>query len=385
MYSSIYEEAKEMYEELVNLRRDLHQMPELGLSLPQTAAYVEGKLQEWEIPYEKKVNGNCIVGYLGEGEHCLLLRADMDGLPVREESDLPFVSQNGNMHACGHDLHAASLLGAAKLLKKHEKELKGRVKLLFQPGEEIFQGAKAAVADGVLQNPTVDAAFAVHVVSGLSLGSVAYGTVTNASVYGFQITVKGKGTHGAMPQNGIDPIQAGVQIYQGLQELIARECAPDQEVSLTIGMFQAGTVGNIIPETAVLQGTLRTFNDAVRIRMIERIKEVVAGICMAYHAQGTVEALSDIPSLRCDEERTERLAKVFQSMSGELQMISGAHTTASEDFAVIASQVPSSFFNVGAKVEAGPVYEHHNPKVCFREEALPIGVSLYACAALDWE
>lgn len=385
MYSFLYNEANEMYDELVSWRRELHKYPEIGLELPGTAAFVKEKLKEFDIPFETKVNGNCVIGYLGTGERCLLLRADMDGLPIQEETQLPFASQNGNMHACGHDMHTTALLGAAKILKRHEKELKARIKLLFQPGEETFTGAQAAIDENILNSPKVDYAFATHVASVCPVGTIAYGTATNASVYGFKITVTGKGTHGAMPQLGIDPINVGVHIYQGLQELIARECSPNQEAALTIGQFSAGTANNVIPETAVLQGTLRTFDEETRTYLIKRIDEIVCNISSAFHAKSKIDVLGNIPMVRCDEERNEKLAQAFQTMSKDINLVSGLHTMGSEDFAVFSGMVPSSYFVIGAEADSETIYAHHNPKVCFNEKALPIEAAVYACAALDWE
>lgn len=194
-----------------------------------------------DVPFHTIVNGNDVVAQLGEGEPCLLLRADMDALPVAETSGVDFASTNGCMHACGHDMHTTSLLGAAKLLKAHEAELCGTVKLLFQPGEETFNGAEACIKDGVLESPHVDAAVATHVASIAPVGLVAYGDVPNAAVYGFKITLTGKGAHGAMPALGIDPINTAVHIYLALQELIAREVPADQEATLTIGQLSAGS------------------------------------------------------------------------------------------------------------------------------------------------
>lgn len=385
MYSSIYAESKEMYNELVEWRRELHKIPELGLELPKTVSFVKKKMMEWDIPFETKVNGNSVIGYIGAGDKCLLLRADMDGLPMREESQLSFASQNGNMHACGHDIHTTALLGAAKILKKHEKELKGKIKLLFQPGEETFEGANAVIAEGVMDNPRVDAAFATHVASNIPVGTIAYGTMTGTSVFGFKITITGKGTHGAMPQNGIDPINVGVHIYQALQELIARECAPSKEVTLTIGQFNAGTVSNVIPETGILQGTLRTFDNELKQRLIVRIKEIVNHIANAFHAKSTVEVLTDIPVLCCDEKRNMEIAKALSSMNAKFNIVSGLHTTGSDDFAVFADKVPASYFMIGAKADSDNIYAHHNPKVCFNEQALPIEAAVYSCVALEWE
>ncbi len=384
MNQTIYEESKAMFEELIKWRRALHKMPELGCNLPQTVAFVEKKLTEFGIPFETKVSGNCVIGYLGTGDRSLLLRADMDGLPICEESQLSFASQNGNMHACGHDLHTTALLGAAKILKRHEKKLKGRIILLFQPGEETFEGAQAVLKENLLTDFKVDAAFATHVASTIPVGTIAYGTMVATSVFGFKITITGKGTHGAMPQNGIDPINVGVHIYQALQELIARECAASKEVTLTIGQFQSGMVSNVIPETAVLQGTLRTFDNEIKQFLITRIKEIVENIANAFHAKSTIDVLMDIPVLCCDEKRNEEIAQSLQAMNAELHIISGLHTTGSDDFAVFANEIPSSYFMIGAKADSDKIYAHHNPNVCFHEDVLPIETAVYACVAMNW-
>lgn len=386
MNTKIFQEAMEIQEELTKWRHELHKIPEIGLVLPKTSAFVQKKLAEFQIPFETKVEGNCVVGCLGKGEQCLMLRADMDGLPMQEETGLPYASENGNMHACGHDLHTAALLGAAKLLKVHERELKGCIKLLFQPAEETFLGAEAAIHDGVLENPKVDAAVGLHVASEFPAGVVAYGTQEYASVYGFKIILTGKGTHGAMPQNGIDPINAGVHIYLALQELMARECDPAEEAALTIGQFTAGNAANVIPEQAVLQGTLRTFDEKTHVQMIRRIEEVVSGVAATYRVRAEIEVLSDVPVLNCEKSQNEHFAKAFKEMSPELKIFPDVHTMGSEDFAFYAQKVPSSYFMVGAKQEETAIsYAHHNPKVCFSDKALPIAASIYACAALNWQ
>lgn len=385
MYSFIYEEARGLESELTAWRRKLHQNPELGLDLPLTSSFVQETLAGLGIPFKTMAGGSCVVGQLGTKGRCLLLRADMDGLPMREETGLPFASQNGRMHACGHDLHTAALLGAAKILKRHEGQLKGRIKLLFQPGEEAFGGAQAVLKEGILEGPEVDSAFAVHVASTCPVGTIAYGTQAAAAIFGFKITITGKGTHGAIPQDGIDPINVGVHIYQGMQELIARECAPSREVTLTIGQFNSGTASNVIPETAVLQGTLRSFDDGTKERLIKRLYELTGQISSAFRAKSRVEVLTDNPAVCCDAERNERLAAAFLSMKPDFHMVPGLHMTGSDDFAVFSSQVPSSYFIIGAKPEHGPAFAHHNPKVCFNEKALIDAAAAYACAGLDWE
>ena len=192
------------------------------------------------VVFQLYEDSSTIVAQIGQGEKCFLLRSDMDALPVCEESGEPFASQNGCMHACGHDMHAATLLGAAKILKAHEKELKGVVKLLFQSGEETFSGAREAIKAGVLENPEVNAAFAMHVAPNMENGVIQYGKHPMTSVYGFRITLTGKGTHGSTPENGVDPINTGVHLYLAFQELIAREISALDEAVLTIGHFEGG-------------------------------------------------------------------------------------------------------------------------------------------------
>lgn len=383
MFAEIYAQAQEMQDNLVDWRRALHQMPELAMTLPQTVDFVTNKLDEWEVAYRCIADGNGVLAQVGQGPHTLLLRADMDALPIVEETALSYAATNGCMHACGHDLHTTALLGAAKILKERESELKSTIKFLFQPGEEAFCGAERCLADGVLEAPAVEAAFGLHVASIAPVGWVAYGDITNASVYSFKITVTGKGTHGAMPEKGVDPINVGVHIYQGLQALIARECAPSKEVSLTIGQFTAGNTSNVIPETAVLQGSLRSFDEVTRRYLIGRIETVSQQMAAAFGATATLEVLNNLPMVQCDNTFNHHLATVFQSMSPSLTVRDGFRTTGSEDFSLISARVPSAYFVVGAQVEDGEIVAHHNPKTRFNEKALPIATALFAAAALS--
>lgn len=314
MYRELLEEAKTMEADLIAWRRKLHTMPELGLELPDTSTFVREKLEEMGIPYEIKVNGSCVVGILGKGSRCFMLRSDMDGLPFQEESGEEFASRNGRMHACGHDLHATVLLGAARLLKQHESELKGQVKLLFQPGEETFQGARAAVEEGVLDHPKVDSAFAMHVAAQMSPEYVAYGSLPMAGVYGFRITLTGQGGHGSRPEKCIDPINTGVHVYLALQELIARECPAISETALTIGQFCAGSASNVIPETAVLQGTMRSFDEKTMSHLIARLNEIVPSVAGAYRTKAEIEVISDIPIVRCNEELNQEIVEGLKEL-----------------------------------------------------------------------
>lgn len=387
MMKKILEEAVEMQEEMTMWRRDLHQIPELDLDLPETVSYVTKVLEKLEIPYEVIADGACVVACIGKKENgrCFLLRSDMDGLPIEELTDLEFASQNGNMHACGHDMHATILLGAAKLLKEREEQLAGTVKLLFQPGEETFRGAKTVLECGVLENPKVDAAFAMHVSSTVPVGVIAYGTDPMASVYGFKITLTGHGGHGSTPETCIDPINAGVQIYLALQSLIARECPPSAEAVLTIGQFAAGNAANVIPEQAVLQGTLRTFQKEVTEQMIKRINEVVPAVASAYRTKAELTVLSNVPSVVCDKELNEEIRDSIKEMNPELQVLPVFHVMGSEDFAFISNEVTSSYFAIGAGIDDEKKWVgQHNPQVQFNEKCLPIGAAAYAKAAMDW-
>lgn len=387
MMLELFEQAKEMMQELVNWRRSLHQNPELGLSLPQTSAFVQKQLDEMGIAYKTLVNGSAVLAQVGPEEgRCFMLRSDMDALPIQEETGLPFSSHNpGRMHACGHDLHTVILLGAAKLLKMHEQQLHGPVKLLFQPGEEIFAGAKACIEEGALENPKVEAAFAMHVASQLPTGMIGTGTQAMSSAYGFQIEIEGKGGHGSTPDECIDPINVGVHIHLALQELISRECTPISHTALTIGQFQAGDVPNVIPQRCVMSGTLRTFDPKVAAFLIRRIGEVVPAVAQVYRAKATVKELYNVPALLCDAKLTEFFADVIQKSQPQVQRIDGLHAMGSEDFAFISEQLPASFFALGSAVgDYTKAVGAHNPKTMFDENCLPIGAAGYAAVALAW-
>lgn len=384
MKSQLLNEAENMQEELVSWRRTLHQIPEIGLKLPQTVEFVKTKLDGMGITYKVHEDCSCITAEIGEGGKCFMLRSDMDGLPMKEMSGETFASKNNCMHACGHDMHTAILLGAAKLLKEHEKELKGTVKLLFQSGEETFEGALAAIDAGVMENPHVDASFAMHVASIVPNNMIFYGSYPMSSVYGFKITLTGKGAHGSTPELGIDPIIAGSHICIGLQELIAREISATQEGTLTIGHFEAGSASNIIPETAVLEGTLRTFKPEIREFLIQRIREVVDSIATAYRTKVEWEVLSDVPAVKCDENMNKEIIESIRGLNDEVKMFPLYHVMGSEDFAFFSEKIPSSYWGLGAGVDEGEKVGQHNPRVRFNEKCLSLGTAVYVKTAMDW-
>ncbi len=330
--------------------------------------------------------GEGVTALIGQGEPVLLLRADMDALPLTEESGESFSCKTGKMHACGHDFHAAMLLSAAKMLKENEFHLCGRVKFMFQPAEETFEGADNMIEHGILENPKPDAALAFHVTTGRSpVGTFMYNsknTMMN-SVDGFQITIHGKGSHGACPHQGVDPINIGVHIYLALQELIARESNPADSCVLTIGRFCAGEVANIIPDTAILQGTLRTNKESAREILVKRIREVSERTAAVYN--GTIEytTLSAVPPLVCNPDLTEEFVSAMKELAiPSLNGYPDITAPASEDFASIANKIPSTYMylSAGFEDERGD-YPVHHPKALFNEDVCPIGAACYAQCA----
>ena len=374
-----YERALELKEETIANRRYFHQNAETGLDMPTAKAYVMNKLKEYGlIPKEC---GHGVSATVGCGGKVILLRADMDALPMPEESGEPFACTSGAAHACGHDFHAAMLLTAAKMLKENESNLKGTVKFMFQPAEETFEGSKDMMEHGILENPTVDAALAYHVSPGnMPVGLYMYNSSGTMmfSVDGFKITVSGKGAHGAYPHNSIDPINIAV--------LIAREADPKAACVLTVGKFEAGTAANIIPDYAVLEGTIRSNDPTNRELLVRRMKEVADKTAQVYGGSASIEMISEVPPLICDPALTEEMVSYMQEMNlPNAQPYPGISASASEDFASIAEKVPSTFIYLSAGfTDNREVYPAHNPKVQFNEDVCPIGASCLAYCATQW-
>lgn len=383
-----YERALELREEIVANRRYFHTNAEVGLNLPKAKAYVMKKLTEYGL--EPKECGHGVTATVGKGGKVLLLRADMDALPMPEQSGEPFACPTGTeAHACGHDFHAAMLLVAAKMLKENEAALEGTVKFMFQPAEETFEGAKDMIENGILENPKVDAALAFHVGPGkMPIGIYIYNS-TGAmmfSVDGFRITIKGKGSHGAYPHLSVDPINIGVHVYLALEALIAREADPNKACVMTVGSFNAGAAANIIPDEAVIQGTIRTNDKDSRELLVRRMKEVAEKTAAVYGGTVEIEMISEVPPLICDPKLTEEMVGYFKTLGApNLMPYPGMTSSASEDFAVIADKVPTTmmYMSAGYLDERG-AYPAHNPKVQFNEDVCPIGASGLAHCATEW-
>ena len=373
--------AQALKERLITDRRQLHRYAEVGTELPSTTAYVMGRLQE--MGYEpKEICPSGITATLGKpGGKTILLRADMDALPMQEESGLDFASQNTDAaHTCGHDLHTAMLLGVAKLLKDNEAELEGQVRLMFQPDEEGMNGARLMIEAGILED--VDAGLALHVAPGPyppGLVLTAPGVVA-ASQDRFVIKINGKGCHGAMPHMGVDPISVGSHIVLALQELIARELNASNPVVVTVGVFKAGDAANIIPQAAELQGTLRALSTEARELAKTRLVELCEMTARTYRADCVVEFPVDTPCTVNDPDLTSELSSYVSAMG--LQVAKMPAIMGSEDFAYVSERIPCTFLGIAAGgQEPGYHFPQHNPKVCFNEDALPIGAAILAeCA-----
>lgn len=380
-----YKRALELNDETVKNRRYFHTNAETGLHMPMACAYVMDRLTEYGLTPSRCGEG--VTATVGNGGKVLLLRADMDALPMPEESGLSFASPTGKeAHACGHDFHAAMVLTAAKMLKENEANLKGTVKFMFQPAEETFEGSKNMIEHGILENPKVDAALAYHVSPGqMPVGIYMYNSTGTMmySVDGFHIEIKGKGSHGAYPQNSIDPINIAAHVYLALQSIIAREVDPSKACLMTVGKFQAGTAANIIPDTAVLEGTIRTNDKASRELLVRRMKETAIRIAETFGGTAEITMIYEVPPLICNPELTEQIASFMKELNiPGMTPYPGVSASASEDFANIAERVPSTFMylSAGYMDERGE-YSAHNPKVQFNEAVCPIGAACMAYCA----
>jgi len=394
--SNILEEAKALQDTIVKDRRYIHQNAEFGLDLPVTSAYVIERLTS--MGYEPQLIDKSAVVALAGGKKpgkVFLIRGDMDALPIIEENDLEYKSITKNMHACGHDAHAAMLLGAAQLLKNHEDEIEGTVKLMFQPAEDILAGAKAMIKGGLLENPKVDAAAMVHIFSGMPIPAgtllVPQGGFVTSSADMFHIDIKGKGGHGAMPQDCVDPLNVAAHIHIALQEVIAREVAPSSTAVITIGQMHGGNAGNIMPDTAFLEGTIRAFDNTEREFMKTRVVEISEGIAALFRAKATVEYRMECPSVYNDPKLYDQIFKINNDFLGEENVkgfdaaFPGGKMTGSEDFGFVSEKVPSLMMALGGgSPEQGYPYPQHHPKVNFNEDVFYLGSAVYANTAMEW-
>ena len=388
--NKIMSQAREIEQDLITIRRTIHSNPEVGGVLPKTKSYVIEKLKEFG--YEpKEICESGIVATI-EGSKpgkTFLLRADMDALPVDEETEFDFKSKNGCMHACGHDMHTAMLLGAAKLLRENQDQIQGTVKLVFQPDEEGFTGAKKMIEAGVLKNPDVDVAMAMHVHSGTPSNLVLCGLGTSiAGCNRFRIVVKGTGCHGAMPELGVDPINIAAHIYLALQEITSREICATQPAVLTIGKFSGGDVPNIIPEEVVMEGTIRSLDKETGEFIFNRMNDIVVSTAKMFRGEAELIELSSVPPLTNNNDLAKEVTSYIKDILGEKSVVLfEGGGMGSEDFASYSYEVPSVYLMLGAGTkQENSLYGEamHNPKVAFNEDILVTGSAMLAYSAIMW-
>ena len=391
-------EAEALQPQLQKWRRTIHRSPEIGFDLPKTRALVKQALTE--MGYQPQDCGKAGILALAGGKRpgkTILLRGDMDALPIFEESGEVFASEvPGRMHGCGHDMHTAMMLGAARLLKAHEDELEGTVKLEFQPAEEIFQGSPDMLAHGLLEAPHVDAAVMFHVLGGmpLPLGEVLVpgGGITMASCEQYHIVVHGKGGHGSMPENCIDPITAAAHIHIALQEINARELSQNDFGVLTTGRFAAGAASNVIPDTAEMWGTIRTIDPENKSGALikQRMTEIAQGVAAAFRCTAEVTFSDFCPCMVVDETLSKDAFGYLSEILGQgvmdmTSLTGGKPGGGSEDFAFVSHEVPtvSLFLACGGPAQ-GCRYSQHHPKVRFDDSVLYKGSAAYGYVAMRW-
>lgn len=386
---NLWSEAAAIERELIELRRQLHRRPELSFEERWTSAFIADYLEKLGLAVRRNVGRTGVVGVLRGARPgpTVALRADMDALPVTEESGAPYASENpGVMHACGHDTHVACLLGAAKLLTGARAQLGGNVVFLFQPAEEIGAGADAMLADGAFDDPRPEMVFGLHNHPEIPVGKVAIkaGPLMAASA-SITIKVRGKGGHGAMPHRDIDPIVAASAIVMNLQTIVSRNVNPLEPAVVTIGQFHAGTAGNIIPETAELTGTIRAFDEGLYNELPKQIERVITNTAAAFGAAAELKVHQSIPAPVVNEERsTAIIERAVVKALGQDAVVRPTPSMGGEDFALFQKRVPGCFVWLGVgNPEIGAVHPWHSPHYKVDERALKIGAYTLAQAAAD--
>lgn len=392
--SKITSAIEKYHDEIIQIRRTIHQNPELPNREFETAALVSEHLKKLGIEVYENVAHTGVVGILNGRNpgRVVALRGDMDALPIQEETDLPFKSQNdGVMHACGHDFHTAILLGAAKVLSELKNDFDGTVKFLFQPAEEGAPageegGARLMIKENVLQNPAPEVIFGLHSGIGEGPGGISYNPGgTLASADGFKIVIKGKGTHAASPWAGKDPIVTASQVVMGLQNIRSRMTDTRKPLVISIGTIQGGTRSNIIPEEVTMTGTVRTHHPEMRQQAKPLMEQVIAGICQSYGCEYDFSYRYGAPVTFNNHDLTAWSVGILNDVLGaDNVMLTEPHMGA-EDFSFYAQKIPAFFYflNCGAP-EDGYIYPHHNPKFMLDEGAIPVGIRSLVTLAVNF-
>lgn len=382
-------EAEALQPQLVAWRRDFHRHPELGFKEVRTSGIVAKHLADLGLEVQIGIGKTGVVGVLDGGRPgpVVMVRFDMDALPIQELNQTDYVSENtGVMHACGHDAHTAIGMGLAQLMTKHRDEIAGTLKFVFQPAEEGENGALAMIRDGVLNDPTPEVALGLHVWNEAPVGVAqvgAGGVMAAADI--FTIKVQGKGTHGAQPHRGVDAILLASHIVTALQTVIARSVDPRQTAVVTVGRLHAGSAFNIIADTAEMTGTIRTFDPIVREQILQRVKDVVEGTASALGGSATIDIKSISPATVNDARVAQLVRETAIDVMGAANVSADQFTMGAEDMSEFLNRVPGCFFFLGsANTDKGSVYPHHNPRFDIDESMLPDGVAILAGAALRY-
>lgn len=375
-------------QDLVALRRDLHRFPEVALEEHRTTAVIKERLSAlgYELQPTGVATGAVAVLHGRTGGPVIALRADIDALPITEQTGLPFASQTpGKMHACGHDFHTAAIMGAATVLADLRAELPGTIKLLFQPAEEIGQGARALIAGGALEGPRVDIVLGFHNKPDLPTGTlgVKAGALMGA-VDQLYLDIHGVGGHGAIPEATIDPIVAGSAIVMALQTAVSRNISPLDAAVISVTQFHAGTAENVIPDTASLMATIRTYRPSVRDRIPELLQRIATGVAAGFGASASVRVERRCPPVHNDAALAELMRGAGAKVLGDAHVVEAQPVMASEDFAYYQEQVPGHFAWLGVgNPNVGAVHQWHHPCFTVDEAALAGGAAVFAQAAFD--
>lgn len=391
--SKLTQDVDEILPGVIADRRHLHENPELGFQEVKTAAFVKQRLEALGVEdIRTGINKTGVTGLIrgtakGPGRN-VLVRADMDALPILEENEVEYKSQNdGVMHACGHDAHTAILLGLARVLSDRKNEFSGTVKLLFQPAEELPPGgAKGMIEEGVLNDPPIEAVFGLHMSQSDPVGKIMVGSgPVMAAADAFRIVIQGKGGHAAYPSENIDPVVIGAQIVVALQSLVSRETDPMESAVLSTCVFKAGDAFNVIPDTAELAGTVRTFKPDVQDHIERRITEVATGIAQAMQASAAVTYTRGYPATVNDESMTQLARESAVEVVGAENVVEMEPKMGAEDFSYFLQERPGSYFFVGSKnEERGLVWGHHHPRFDIDEESLAAGLGTMATSVLTY-
>ncbi len=373
--------------DVIAIRRDLQQHPELGFEERRTAALVAARLRALDYDVTEGIGVTGVAG-VTRGTRpgkTIMLRADMDALPIEEENDVAYASQTrGTMHACGHDGHVAMLLGAATLIARRRAELAGTIVLCFQPAEEGRGGAKAMVEDGLLERFGIERAYGLHLASAFPTGIVGLREgAFYASSDSIEITIEGAGGHGAAPHLSIDPIYVAGAFIVAVQQIVARQIDPLAPAVVTIGAVHAGTIHNVIPSRATLLGTVRAFDADVRNALAERIERVLRGVCESSGATYTFDYLRRYPVTSNDAEQTRWVRALAAAEIGATRVIEAPKLMGAEDFSFFAERVPACFYSVGCNGGPATSFPHHHAKFDIDERALETGVRMMTALALN--